>query len=410
MHILLLELKRVIKSRITWILLLVAVALSVIISLSVISYAQYTYIDKNGQQIKITGMEAIRANKKQMQPYEGEITIAKLQKALRIYQNVYKQYGENIPPEIFGKTLDPIDPFLRMINKVYPKSGDYYEALSKVSPDEITNFYQQCSETLKNQLEVKYPENKNVLKEAQKLSKKVNVPFVFKVGYSSDAAENLAILIFLLVLICAMIVSPIFSAEYQNGSDDILRCTKNGRAKFAVTKMCASLILTLAMFAVCVLTFVLIVNNAYGWDSLQTSTQILMSALSLVPFTVGQVQSLTIWAGLLTLLAVACFTLFLSTKCRNSTTALIIATVFCALPAVLYSVGRGNIVNLITCILPAGGTGMANSFYYQLSQSTFIQIGSLSAWAPYLMIAAAVIEIPLFFALSIHAYSKHQVA
>ena len=83
MRILLLEMKRVIKSRMTWILLAIAIALSVIISYQVISERQYTYVDKSGQQVKITGMEAIRADKKQMQPYEGAVTEEKLQNALK---------------------------------------------------------------------------------------------------------------------------------------------------------------------------------------------------------------------------------------------------------------------------------------------------------------------------------------
>lgn len=410
MHILFLELKRVIKSRMTWILLVIAIALSVIVSLRVVSLARYTYVDKSGNQITISGMDAIHANQEKMQPYEGEIAESTLQNALKTEQDLFKQYGEDFPMDVYRTKLVPIEPFLNMISEVYPKSGDEYEALAKVDPDELTSFYQQRSETLKNEIEAKYPGNKNVLQQVQRLNEKVSTPFEFHYGYDSNASDNLELLIFVLVLISTMIVSPIFSAEYQNGSDDILRCTKNGRAKFAIIKLLSSLIITLIMFVICALAFVLIVNTAYGWNSLHTSTQVLMSALNFVPFMMGQEQGLTILAGLLTLWAVTCFTLFLSTKCRNSTTTLIIAFAFCLLPTILFSVGQGNVINLLTCLLPAGGTGLTNSFCYQLNQITFIQIGSFNTWAPYLMMGAAIIEIPLFFVLSIHAYCKHQVS
>lgn len=409
MRLLLLEIKRVIKSRMTWILLLIAVALSVIISYQVISEARYNFVDVNGKLAKITGIEAIRADKAQMQPYEGTVTEAKLRNALKTFQDVYKRYGENIPQDIYYSKLVPNTYFLNMISDVYPRSGDENEALSKVNPDDITNFYQQRSEGLKNYQKEKYPGNENILLQVQKFNEKVKIPFVFKEGYTIDNSTNLCILIFFLVLICSIIVSPIFSAEYQNGSDDILRCTKNGHIKLAIAKQCSAILIILAMFAIYILTFVLTVNNAYGWDSMETSIQV-MSTFSFVPLTVGQEQGLTVLAGLLTLLAAACFALFFSAKCQHSTTALIISIMFCILPAILHSVWHGNIANFVACVLPTGGAGISHNFFNQLNESTFIQIGAMDIWAPYLTIAAAIIEIPLFFILSIHAYCKHQAA
>ena len=413
MRILLLEMKRVIKSRMTWILLAVAVAVSALISWQVVSEAQYRYADESGELVKISGTAAIHARKELMQPYEGPVTEEKLRNALQIFQSIYKKYGggdgENIPQNVYYGKVVPIEPFLDMIYSVYPKSGSYYEALSKVSPNEISGFYQDRSQALRSQMEAKYPENQNVLREVQKLNEKVRTPFKLIEGYTNDNSTNLCILIFLLVFIGTTIASPVFSAEYQNGSDDILRCTKNGHTKFAVAKLCSALLILLAMFAVCMLTFVLVVNNAYGWDSLQTSVQ-MMFPLSFVPFTVGREQGLTILAGLLTLLAAACFVLFASAKCRHSTSALIIAVAFCIFPAILHTVWHGNIADFVTCVLPTGGAGISHNFFSQLNQAAFITFGPFSVWAPRLTMAAALVEIPLFFILAVRAYCKHQVA
>lgn len=412
MYILLLELRRVIRSRMTWILLVIAIALSIIISFSVISYAEYTYPDKSGGQVTISGLDAIHANQKQMRPYEGKITEAKLKSVLITAQGFYKKYGENYDFKAYHDDLSPIEGFMQMIYKVYPRTGSALEALNKVKPDEITNFYQQRTEALENQLAVQYPGNKDVMRQVETINEKVKTPFVYQYGYTSDAAENLVVLIFLLVLICAMIVSPVFSADYHNGSDDVLRCTKHGRGRFARLKILSAIIIMFGMFAVCALTFILIVNTAYGWDSLRTSAQILAftKALSPAPFSVGQEQVLTILVGLLTVLAVACFTLFISAKCQNPATTLIIAMAFCILPLILSSVGHGNIINLILCVLPAGSNSMMNSFYYLINKTVFIQIGPFNVWAPYLMMGAVIIEIPLFFILSVRAYCKHQAA
>ncbi len=411
MHLLLLEMKRVIKSRMTWILLMTAVALSAIISYQAIAGAQYTSVSKNGQVTKITGMEAIRANKKQMQPYEGTITEGKLKNALHIFQQYYRSKNTNKAElsALYYEKIAPITYMLDMIYGTYQGGEDEYEILNKMDQNQIATFYRQRTQSLKNQIEAQYPNNQNIWKQVQSLNSKVKIPFFLDSGYVSDNTINLCILIFLLVLLCAMIVSPVFSADYQNGSDDILRCTKNGHAKLAVAKLGSAILIMVAMFVVCILTFVLTVNKAYGWSSLQTSIQA-TSVLSFVPLTMGQEQGLTILAGLLTLLAAACFVLFVSAKCQHPTTALIIAVAFCIFPAILHSIWHGNIANFVTCVLPTGGAGISHNFFTLLNQTTFIKLGPWYIWAPYLTAGAAIIEIPLFFILSIHAYCKHQAA
>lgn len=131
--------------------------------------------------------------------------------------------------------------------------------------------------------------------------------------------------------------------------------------------------------------------------------------LSFVPLTIGQEQGLTILAGLLTLLASACFILLVSAKCQHPTTALIIAVAFCILPAIQHTVWHGNTANFVTCVLPSGGAGISRNFFTLLNQTTFIQLGPWYIWSPYLTGGVAILEIPLFFIFSIHAYCKHQI-
>ena len=89
---------------------------------------------------------------------------------LKTCQDVYKKYGANIPQNVYYDKIAPNSYFLNMIGMVYPESGDEYEALSKVNPNSLSNFYQQRSEMLKSQLEAQYPGNKNVLREVQNLN------------------------------------------------------------------------------------------------------------------------------------------------------------------------------------------------------------------------------------------------
>ncbi len=409
MRMLYLEIKRVLGSRMTWVSLAVTTALSVIISFAVLSYPRHTSYDGNGHKVRLTGRAAISANKESMRPYEGEVTVEKLRLALGVFQDAYKEYGKDIPVKVLHEKIYPVDPFLNMISNVYP-GDNYLDTLGRMDPGILTDFYSRRSEMLRSVLKEKFPKDARPREEALKLEKRVKTPFIFRPGYTRDAADNLQILLYIFVLICAAVVSPVFSAEYQNGSDDILRCTRHGRTKLALVKNLSALLIILAMFTVGTLTFVLIVDPAFGWESLRTSAQAMISPLSFAPFSIGQEQALTIAASLLSVLAVACLTLFLSSKCRNATTAMVIAVAFCLAPAFLHSLGRGNLVNILTYILPSGGTWMLNGFFYQLNGSVFINLGPLCIWSPYFIIGASLVEIPLFFFLAVRAYCRHQPA
>ncbi len=52
---------------------------------------------------------------------------------------------------------------------------------------------------------------------------------------------------------------------------------------------------------------------------------------------------------------------------------------------------------------------MQNSLLYQLTSFNYLHIGAISIWTPYIIMATAVIEIPVFLFLTIRAYYKHQV-
>jgi ABC-type transport system involved in multi-copper enzyme maturation permease subunit len=236
----------------------------------------------------------------------------------------------------------------------------------------------------------------------------VNKPFKFIYGFgSSAAADYLIILIFLLVFLCTFITAPVFSAEYQTGADNILRCTKYGRKKLAVSKIISAVLICGITFAVCISIFLFIENSAFGWESLKTSIQS-VTAICLPSIDVGQFEVITAAAGMLTLLATVSFTLFLSARCRNTVNSMIIAVVFCLMPLILSSISGSNVVNWIRMILPSGGAGIGNSFGVNLVELNFLRMGSYSFWSPYVMIISSAAAVPLFLILAALSYCKYE--
>lgn len=68
-----------------------------------------------------------------------------------------------------------------------------------------------------------------------------------------------------------------------------------------------------------------------------------------------------------------------------------------------------NYVQIRLC-LPSGGIGLKNSFYFELTDFSFLQLGTLSIWSPYVVIGAAAIEIFLFLIFTVRSYSRHEAA
>lgn len=414
MRIYLLEVKRVLKSRRSIILLLIALVMSAIMAWLPVMYEDINQFDQNGNKIaELNGLDAITYKKSLRSANNGEVTPEKLKKALTIYQSAVQPYGEDsiysgeFPTEIYIKKVFPVEFLLGKLPEAFsdPKTGQG-TSLMEISPDKLDGFYEQTVQHLEDIMQME--QKGHLAAQEQSLQKytEVKTPFQFYPGYSRDAFDYIELFIFLLVILCTATATPTFSNEYQTGSDSILRCTKYGRSRLAIVKLLAALTIFTVAFIICISLHLLISNLAFGTECMKTSMQMLFSVISLPAFNLGQLQIALAIGGLLSLLAMISFTLFLSAKFKDSISVILIAIVMCLLPIFTYSAGA----NWLTFILPSGGIGLQNSLLYQLIGVTYVHIGQASIWVPYVTVTAAIIEIPVFLFLAVRTYCKHEVA
>ena len=83
-----LELKRVCKTRMTAILLAIALVLAVVMAYLPVTFIGWTELDASGNEVRYTGLKAIR--KRQEQQVSDTITPDVMQEALEAYQRVYR--------------------------------------------------------------------------------------------------------------------------------------------------------------------------------------------------------------------------------------------------------------------------------------------------------------------------------
>lgn len=414
MRLLKLEIKRVLKTRLTLILIAFSLVLSLLLAYIPTTFSYITYQDDSGKDVKLVGLDAIRYMKAIQADTSGEVTPDKVRHAVESYQACLEKYNAestyDLPEGVYESEILPILPLLHGVKEAFAdhKTG-IAPSLMEIAPDEIDNFYDVCDSRLDALMRLEQDGHPNAQKEAKRLYNKVDTPYQLYPGYNTDAMDYQLLLSFLIVLFCTVIAAPVFTSDYQTKADDILRCTKHGRAKYAAAKILSALLICGTMFSVCAVLYILVSNSLYGWECTKTSIQMLYSIVNLPHLNLGQLQWVCAGGYLLCLMATISFTLFLSSKFRNVVATLSVALLFCMLPVVVYMAAPSEIGTWIYTILPTGGVALQTSFLYSFIDFAFWNIGKIAIWTPYVMLGAYIVEIPLFLGLAVQSYCSHTV-
>ena len=272
--------------------------------------------------------------------------------------------------------------------------------------DVAQTYYQRCVTHLVDVMNNEQRNHPAAQQQAVEQYTEVDTPFYLHAGLSRDVFDYIELYILILAILCVAMTAPVFSGEYQSGADSILRCTKYGRLKLAVTRILVSCTISVVTFAVGITLHLLISNLAFGTDCLETSMQMLFSIINLPNMNLGQLQICLALVGLLSIVSCVCCTLFLSAKCKDALSVLLISITVILIPFFSYT-ALG--VNWISAILPSAGIGMQNNFLYQLINFNYLHIGGMSVWTLYVILIFTTIEIPIFLFLAVGCYCKHQV-
>lgn len=410
MRLLGLEIKRILKTRITWILLAVSLFLGVIMAYLPVTFEGAVVTTDEGEEREITGLEAVAyyQNKREM---FGEVTVEKLQKAAAVYQEVYEaydsQYGSEVPAEVFYEKLAIYQPFIRGIKEAFADAETgIAPGVRDLDISQVGDYYEQLEKRLTAVMDMeqkKYPSAKRV---ALNKFARVERPYSYYYGASGNSMDYETLLLFLLTIFGVVITATVFSADRQTGADDILRCTRNGRLKLAGVKVAAAFLITGVTCLLCGVIWIFITNTLFGWEGTKTSMQIFYSVTSLLPFTMGELQWANLLGGFILFLAAISFTLFLSTLAKDNVSALALGLVFALLPVIVYMAVPGVLGEWLLCILPSGGIGFGNSLLYAMSDFSFLHIGAASFWDVDVLLLLGMIKIPLFSFLAVFAYCK----
>ena len=400
-----LEMKRLIRTKSVWILMIAMVVLAAVMAYVPVTFIRAYKTDAGNVQA-VTGVQAVKISKETRKDMEGEVTEEKIQQAIRVLNEMYQEYGssfmEEVPADVYAEKIYPIMPVLNVIEQVLVPDGKnlYNMEAFDVKEEDAATIYEKYREEIQG-----LSQNPEIVKEMQKISGSVKTPFTYESGMTLETVDYYTIYLFLVMFAFIVIASPVYAAEYQTGADDVIRCTKNGRVRIAVTKILVTFTLAVATFVASSLTFVAVLYILYGGSGFGTSIQ--MGYVFYLPaLTIGSMLKLQIAGGVLFTLATVSFVLFLSSKCKNVQTALISAFGIAILPMILNMAGNNNVLNIMRCILPTGGFGLINGLQSELMARNFALVAGHYIWLPYILLVAAAVAVPVFVGLTIVSYCR----
>lgn len=417
MRLLKVEMKRILKTRLTVILLSAALLLTFVMAWLPITFPSnsFSYTDAQGNKVEVTGLQGIAHKKEVQADIAGTVTPEKVRRAVEDYQAVLNKYGADtsydLPDGVYENEILPYAPLVKGVREAFadPDTG-IAPGILDIDQEKVDDYYGVCGERIVSLMKQEQKYHPAAQQAAIDLYSQVEKPYRFYPGYSTEAMEYQILLAFLVLLLCTVIAAPVFTSDYQTGADDIYRCTKYGKTKFACVKLLSACIICGTAYCLSAAVYLLVSNSLWGWECTKSSMQILYSVISLPNMNIGQMQVFVAVSGLLGLLATTSLTLFLSSRFKSIAACLSAALLFCILPIVVYMALPEELAIWIYSVLPASAVSLQTSILYAAADFDFWNIGSLAVWLPHVMIGAYVVEIPVFAGLAVRSYVKYNAS
>lgn len=344
-------------------LIVMAVSLLVTAFLFGLPVLQFQTYNQEGV---IKGMEGIAYEKEQAAEISVPLTNEYITETIREVQQLFENpdnvgYDGNEQFLIEGAYWDGIAPresLLNMIAKNYanPNESVGYNALPELDISEGTDFYGARQEKIEKLLNAS---SREMTEEQKDYWREMNskVPDPFQYGYFAGweiIISSFELITFALFAVC-IVIAPVFSGEYQAGTDAVILSAKYGKTKLTTAKIIASYlfgVLAFTLHVVVALGLPLAAFGIYGWD---LPLQIANTTIP-YPFTFLHATLVNLGVVYLVLFAMIGLTLLLSAKMKSPYLVLIVLVPVLFIPLFLSPNGTTGAYNLILFLLPYRST------------------------------------------------------
>lgn len=310
----------------------------------------------------IKGAAGIDYEKEQCEKWSIPLSEAYITETIQEVQELFKNpdnvgYDGNeqfLIGDAYWNKIAPREKLLNLIANAYSKPNEVlgYNNLPELDVTEGAFFYQRVKEKTEALLD---DSSRGLSKEQKKywntMAGCVSVPLQY--GYYEGwevIVTSFELLTFALLAVC-IVIAPVFSGEYQAGTDAVILSGKYGKTKLIGAKITASLLFGTAAFALHIMVACGLPLMAFGAEGWNLPLQIANTA---IPYPLTFLQAVLINLGImyLVLLAMIGVTLFLSARMKSPYLVLTVLVPILFLPIFLTPNGTTGIYNLILFLLP----------------------------------------------------------
>lgn len=403
------EFLKILRRKSTLIVMAVSLLLTAFLfGLPILQYQTYT------QEGVIKGSQGIAYDKEQyaslMVPLTEEYiteTICEYQKLFENPDNIgYDGNEKFLIGDAYWSFVAPREKLLNTIAANYDAPGES-TGLEKLPDLDMTNgtgFYQTREEKIETLLNAQARKLSDTQKAYwSRMNSKVDTPLQY--GYYGGWEIIISSFeLFMFALLCvSIVIAPVFSGEYQAGTDAVILSGRYGKTKLITAKIISSLLFgtfafTLHVVIACGLTFA-----AFGVDGWNLPLQI---AGTTIPYPLTFMQAVLINFGViyLILFAMIGLTLVLSAKMKSPYVVLIVLVPVLFIPMFLTPNGTTGIYNLVLFLLPYRAT------MPEISKYISYQFGGLAADALTVRAIFYMILTVTFLPFARLGFKRHQVS
>lgn len=362
----------------------------------------------------IKGFDGIAYEKEQYKDLSVPITDEYVAKTITEYQKLFENpdnvgYDGNekfLIGDAYWDYVAPRENLLNMIASVYDAPGEN-SGLNKLPELDLTDgakFYQSRNEKIESLLNTPSRDMSTEQKEYwSNMSSKVEAPLQY--GYHEGwkiIMSSFELLMFALLAVC-IVIAPVFSGEYQAGTDAVILSGKYGKTKLVTAKIISSMLFGVLAFTLHIIVAFGLPLAAFGIDGWNLPLQIAGTTIP-YPYTFLQANLINLGVIYLVLIAMIGLTLLLSAKMKSPYLVLIVLVPVLFIPLFLSPNGTTGAYNLTLFLLPYRSTMPEIDKYisYQIGGMVF-DVLSIRAIL-YAVLTAVMLPLARL------GFKKHQVA
>ena len=330
-------------------LIVMAVSLLITAVFFVMPILQFQIYNQDGV---LRGLEGIAYEKEQYAEISVPLTNEYVTEQIREVQELFADpdnigYDGNeqfLIDDAYWNGIAPREDLLGLIAKNYaaPNVSVGYNALPDLDISNGTDFYQARQEKIET-----------ILNDPSKGLSDEEIEEPFQYGYFGGwevIISAFELLMFAVLAIC-IVIAPVFSGEYQSGTDAVILSGKYGKTKLTTAKIWAALLFGVLAFTLHILVAFAIPLATFGIDGWNLPLQINGTT---VPYPLTFLEGTLINLGViyLVLIAMIALTLFLSARMRSPYQVLIVIMPVLFIPMFLAPNGTSGLYNLLVFLTP----------------------------------------------------------